>query len=283
MQLVFKYKKIFLIALASLTLGFICFIIFSRKDGLKGQDFNNIKLPNQYKNYNILAEQAVNLNYDIFLENPLKKKLRTNIILINNTKDYPAYMGLSQIILLREDGYFLELPGYGEGFEWWQIGDLNGNEDIDVAVMYQNMGSGSFKPFYFYEWNGYNFEVKLHNSNLFNRVELIDVDDDGRSEIVHTFRLFQFAWPWKEIYEWQLDKTKDTYGYVKANNLFPASYTEWLKDKELNPNGSFKIAPDFSETQDEKIILDINECLKQKAISNSQGTFADVDECYLGY
>lgn len=283
MKFIFRHKKISFTIIIFFII-FLC-VIFSMciQKKICGQDFSNIKLPDQYKNYDILAQQAVDLNYHIFLEHPLKKELKANIVLINNTKDYPAYMGLSQIILLREDGYFLELPGYGEGFEWWQIGDLNGNEDLDVAVMYQHMGSGLYKPFYFYEWNGYNFEVKLHNSNLFNRVELIDVDDDGRSEIVHTFRLFQFAWPWKEIYEWQYDKTKGTYGYVKASNLFPASYEEWLKDKELNSNGSFETAPEFWETQDGKIVLDINKCLKQKAILNSQGIFADVDDCYLGY
>src|SRR4030042_3853810 len=211
MEFIFRHKKKLLIIAGFLAVIFICFT-FSNKNKDYIQNFSNNKLPTQYTNYNILAKQAVELKYDIFLENPIEKELTTDIVLINNTKDYPSHMGISKIILLREDGYFLELPGYGEGFEWWQVGDLNGNEDLDVAVMYQNMGSGSFKPFYFYEWNGENFEVKLHNSNLFNRVELIDVDDDGMSEIAHTFRLFQFAWPWKEIYEGQYDKMKGIYG-----------------------------------------------------------------------
>ncbi len=268
-----KYKFIAII-LWLLLAGFIVYIKLVKNNSAF---IFNSDLPAQYHNYRIIGEYFIDIKYD----NRRDEKLKSKLVLIN--KDYLEYMGISKIILLREDGYFLELPGYGEGFEWWQVGDLNGNSNLDVAVMYQNMGSGSFKPFYFYEWNGENFEVKLHNSDLFNRVELIDIDDDGMSEIVHSFRLFQFAWPWKEIYEWQYDKTKGTYGYVKANNIFPASYNEWLRDKELNPNGNFETAPEFWDTPDGEIVLQTNQCLKEKAILNSQGTFADVDECYFGY
>lgn len=277
MKIFFHHKKIYFFIIFFFLLSLIYFILNEKKSCI--QNFSNNKLPYQYKNYDILAQQAVELNYHIFLEHPLEQGLKTNIVLINNTKDYPTHMGVSKIILLREDGYFLELPGYGEGFEWWQIGDLNGNSNIDVAVMYQNMGSGSYKPFYLYEWSGENFEVKLHNSNLFNRVELIDVDDDGMSEIVHNFRITKFAHTWKEIYQWRYDQKAGSYGYVKANNLFPASYNEWLRDKELEPAES----SDFYNSPQNQDTIEINNCLKEKAILNSQGIFADVDDCYLGY
>lgn len=273
----FEFIKKYKIFIIILLLFLMSFFIYSKLIKNNSESIFKTDLPAQYHNYRIIGEHFIDIKYDENRDENFQSKL----VLIN--RDYLIYMGISKIILLREDGYFLELPGYGEGFEWWQVGDLNHNSWLDVAVMYQNMGSGSFKPFYFYEWNGENFEVKLHNSNLFNRVELIDIDDNGMAEIVHSFRLFQFAWPWKEIYEWQYDKTKGTDGYVKANNMFPASYNEWLRDKEFNPNGNFETAPEFWNTQDGEIVLQTNQCLKEKAILNSQGTFADVDECYLGY
>jgi len=262
-----KKYKIFIIISLLLLMGFVIGIKLAKNN-------SDFRLPVQYHNYRIIGEHFIDIKYDENCDEDFKSKL----MLIN--RDEYDCIGISKIVLLRDDGYFLELPGYGEGFEWWQAGDLNKNGFVDVVVLYQNMGSGSSQPFYFYEWNGENFEVKLHNSNLFNWDELVDLDNDGSMEIVHEFRLFQFAWPWKEIYKWQLDQTKGTYGFVKANHLFPASYIEWLHDKELNPNGNFETAPDFWESQEGKITLGINQCLKEKAELNSQGVFADIESCY---
>lgn len=262
-----KKYKIFVIILLSFLVGFPVYIKLAKNDS---EVTFKTDLPTQYHNYRIIGEHFIDIKYD----DSLDKSFQSKLVLIN--RDYLEYMGVSKIILLREDGYFLELPGYGEGFEWWQVGDLNHNSWLDIAVMYQNMGSGSFKPFYFYEWNGENFEVKLHNSNLFNRVELIDIDDNGMAEIVHTFRITKFAHTWKEIYKWQFDQKKGTNGFVKVNHLFPASYTEWLRDKELNPGGS----QEFYDSPQGQDTIEINNCLKEKAILNSQGIFTDIEDCY---
>ncbi|MFH1187611.1 MAG: VCBS repeat-containing protein [bacterium] len=261
-----KRKKIFFVCvLLAAFLLIISWRFYNKKN----------KLPNQYKNFHILKEESTELNYSLLLESG-NSVLNTRIIVINNQVDMPTVLGLSKILLLREDGYFLELPGYGEGFEWWKVGDLNDNGYFDIAVLYQNMGSGSFQPFYFYEWNGENFEVELQNSDLFNWDELADLDNDGRMEIVHEFRVSQFAWPWKEIYKWDEEKRE----FIKANNLFHGIYEEWLKDKELNPDGNFQTLPEFWESQDGQTVLLTNQCLKEKAVLNSKGIFADIDVCY---
>ena len=98
----------------------------------KGAEFIfKSNLPEQYHNYRIIGEQFVDIKYD---ENR-DKDFRSKLVLIN--RDYDVYMGVSKILLIREDGYFLELPGYGEGFEWWQVGDLNYNSNLDVAIISQ--------------------------------------------------------------------------------------------------------------------------------------------------
>lgn len=262
-----KKYKIFVIIFLLLLGGFFVYIKLDKKNS---KFIFKRGLPVQYCNYKTIEEYSVDIRYDDYRDKNFKSKL----VVIN--KNYMEYMGISKIILIREDGYFLELPGYGEGFDWWKVGDLNDNGLPDVAVLYQNMGSGSFNPFYFYEWNGENFEVKLNNSNLFNWNKMADLDNDGALEIIHEFRVFQFAWSWKEVYKWDKNESK----FIKSNDIFPEIYEEWLKDKELNPNGSFKTDPHFWDTQDGKTVINTNNCLKEKAILNSQGIFADIDECY---
>ncbi|MBU1179668.1 hypothetical protein KJ885_01860 [Patescibacteria group bacterium] len=184
-------KDILIILFIFITIGLVLYTQLSKDD----------KLPRQYKDYEILDKKEVFLYYG--LDNLHNKK--TQLFVINNRKDYDTVLGLSKIILVREDGYFLELPGYGEGFQWWEVGDFNKNADLNIAVMYQNMGSGSFDPFYFYQWNGYNFDVKINNHNLFNDDKLVDLDHDGIMEVLHTFRSFRMEEPddlCKETYVW---------------------------------------------------------------------------------
>lgn len=241
--------------------------------------FHNNGLPKQYKDYKILKEEVVDINFGNEDDEHLEKKL----IIINNNQGQGLSMGFSKMILLREDGYFIELPGWGEGFRWWQIGDFTNNHRLNIVVMYDNSGNGAYNPFYFYEWNGYNFEIKLQNNSLYNSNELIDLDDDGVLEILHTLNLGRWSWSWPEIYKWNGRQ------FAKVNHLFPEIYKEWLKDKhyDLNTDPCIttegKMGDEFCTKWKEWIkqekIEEINNCLKEKAILNSQGIFADGNNC----
>ena len=236
---------------------------------LKGND-----LPTQYKNYRIIKQELVDVSIDL---NGGDQNLRKKIVVINNDIDSFLSIGFSKILLIREDGYFIELPGWGEGFQWWEVGNLNGNSSPDIAILYQNSGNGSYNHFYFYEWNGYNFEIKLQNKNFHNNDELVDLDNDGIFEIVHNFGLYRWTWGWKEIFKW--DKKKQN--FVKANHLFPSIYKKWLSDKEPNLNIVYENPPpEYFENPEWKTVETTNNCLKEKATLSAKSIFADIDDCY---
>lgn len=240
-------------------------------------------LPKQYKDYRILEEKVLNIKFGD--EDGRDDSLKKRLIVINNSKNWSSSVGLSKMILLREDGYFIELPGWGEGFRWWQTGYLNGNHRLDIAVMYENSGNGAYNPFYFYEWNGYNFEIKLQNDNFHNNNELIDLDGDGLMEVLHFVNLRKWSWSWPEIYKWNARKQE----FVKSNHLFSEIYTEWLKDNQFDPSADPCVTAEgemgdefcagWKEWRDWEALKKLGSCLTEKAILNSQGIFADVDDC----
>lgn len=257
-----------------LSLIFLLFIaaIFIFKQKLKSIT-ERFGLPRQYKNYFILAEEERRLDFHSLRYG--SKEMISKIMVINNMIDEPTVLGLSKIILIREDGYLLELPGYGEGFGWWRIGDFNNNGSLDVAVMYESMGSGSFDHFYFYEWNGENFEIKLKNEDLFNENKLVDLNNDGFEEIKHTYRINKFAFPWEDIYKWDRRRNE----YVLADNLFPANYEKWLISMKSYYKTKFPENPDIYSSPGGEILKEINTCLTAKAAMFAKGVFGNIDEC----
>lgn len=236
---------------------------------------NQFSLPRQYKNYTILAKEEKQI--DFYSLKYGSKKMISKIMVINNIIDEPTVLGLSKIILVREDGYLLELPGHGEGFIWWRVGDFNGNGNLDIAVMYESMGSESFNPFYFYEWNGENFEIKLKNDDLFNEDKMVDLDNNGIWEIKHIYRLSKFAFPWEDIYKW--DKQKNE--YILADSLFPNNYERWLNDIKNYYSIKFPDNPDIYSPPDGEYLKEINTCLIEKANKFIKGIFGNIDECKM--
>lgn len=263
------WRKKYLLGLIFLLFTAAIFV-FKQKLKSTAEQFS---LPRQYKNYSILAKEERRI--DFYSLKYGGKEMTSKIMVINNTIDEPTILGFSKIILVREDGYLLELPGYGEGFSWWRVGDFNDNGSLDIAVMYESMGSGSFDRFYFYEWNGENFEIKLKNEDLFNENKLVDLDNDGIWEIKHTYRINKFAFPWEDIYKW--DKQKNE--YVLADNLFPANYEKWLIGMENYYKIKFPENPDIYSSPGGEILREINACLTIKAKMFIKGVFGNIDEC----
>lgn len=263
------WAKKYLLWLIFLLLVIAVFVFRQKLKDIAGQS----NLPRQYKDYTILAEEKRQLDFDSLKYG--SKEMTSKIMVINNTIDRPTVQGLSKIILIRQDGYLLELPGYGEGLVWWKVGDFNGNGNLDIAIMYENMGSGSFDPFYLYEWNGENFEIKFKNDDLFNEDKLVDLNGDGIWEIKHIYRIDKFAFPWEDIYKWD----KQTNEYILADSLFPANYEKWLHDMKSYYSISFPDNPDISSSLGGKYLKEINTCLTEKADMLIKGIPGNVDEC----
>jgi len=235
------------------------------------KELKETNLSQQYANYRIIQEEYVDLNFDD------NKKLPIRLAVINNNIDSVLSIGISKIILVRDNGYFLELPGWGEGFNWWEVGDSNNNTLLDVSILYKNGGNGAYNKFYFYEWNGRNFEIKLHNNNLHNWDKLKDLDGDGVMEIIHSFHLLRWAYDWTDIYKWNTIKQD----WQKSNQLFPEFYEKWLIDKEIIPGITYENPPDeYFDTAEWRDTIQIDKCLQGKAYLNSQGIFADVEDCF---
>ena len=258
--------------LAFILLLIIAVFVFRQKLEAIAEQFS---LPRQYNNYTILTKEERQI--DFYSLKYGSKKMISKIMVINNIIDEPTVLGLSKIILIREDGYLLELPGHGEGFNWWKVGYFNGNGNLDIAVMYENMGSGSFDPFYFYEWNGENFEIKLKNDDLFNENKLVDLDNDGIWEIRHIYRLSKFSFPWEDIYKW--DKQKNE--YILADSLFPANYEKWLNDMKNYYSVRFPDNPNIYSSPNGEYLKEINICLKEKANMFIKGISGNIDECKM--
>ena len=232
------------------------------------------QLPAQYKDCEILAKKEI--KEERLIQDDLKE-MKAELIVIKDRVFGPVSIGFSKIIFLFEDGYFLELPGYGYGLRWWRVGNLVGKQpwDLEVAVMYEGGGSGSFAPFYFYRWNGVNFEIEFQNRDLFNENEMVDLDNDGILEIVHTFRLDKFAFNWREVYKWD-DKKME---FVKANNLFPEVYENWIKEQDEYFEKQSKENPKWYDSPFGKSMRELEACLREKAQLNLEGVFGEGRDC----
>jgi len=227
---------------------------------------NSFSLPAQYKNFDIISQEERQMNFFNLEEG--NRGVKAKIMVIGNKKDWPTPLGLTKIIFLGEDGYLIELPGYGEGLSWWRVGDFNGNGELDIAVMYESMGSASPDPFYFYEWNGENFDVKLSNRDeIFNEDKMVDLDNDGIYEIKHIYRLDKFAFPWEDIYKWDQQKNE----FILANNLFSENYNNWLKKNNY-------ILKKYS-LPDDDLERKIDFCLTEKAKILAHGITGGIEEC----
>lgn len=238
-------------------------------------------LPTEYRNYIILRETEIDVDKDGRQE---------RLVVVNTNKDYLS-IGISKLLLVKENGDFLELSGKGEGFNWWQVGDFNQNSQMEIAIMYENSGNGAYNPFYLYEWNGEEFQILLENKNGGNWDELIDMNGDGLLEILHTFLITKWGPSWVEVFQWD-DREKQK--YVKANHKFPDLYEKWLKE-EMNRNirgellpYSLAGVPGYRHTPEELKEVDLkrklSECLIEEAVANYNGIFADaINDCVNPY
>lgn len=226
-------------------------------------------LPEQYEDYYVIEQKEI--------VEPLGR-----LVIINNNREGLS-IGFSKLIFIKESGEVIELPGWGEGFNWWRVGDFNGNGAVEVAVMYENSGSGVYNPFYLYEWNGESFEIKVENKDGGNWDKLVDLDGDDIMEVVHTWSIDKWGPGWREVFAWDKERQK----YVKANHQFPQIYKEWLEQRGYIMTEDEFLA-ETSEGLRPLIPREISElglrailgaCLFDKVMLNVQGSFADIDGC----
>ena len=252
--------NIFWILILGLVIYFLNFLILPKFS-------NKAFLPKEFKDYIVLASQNINLDKD--------KKEEKLIALINKPS---STFSTSKIILIK-NSQSLELSGDDGKFLWWKIEDFNKNGKIELAVMYDNYGSAGFKSFYLYEWQDQDFKTLLSEEKISGKIEFKDLNKDEVSEILHKFSLDKWCCPWIEIYKWDKEKEK----YFKANNLFPEIYQKWLKDHQSRSFEKYGVGippSEYFETPEWKERERISNCLREKAILNSQGIFADGNDCY---
>lgn len=163
------------------------FLFFEKKE---------FELPKQYKDYSIIKKENIDIDKD-----GVDEKI---VIVSNISTEYSN--GITKMMLVKKDGTFLEMSGFGSELQWQQVGDFNKNGKTDVAVSYGYSGSGGFGRFYLYEWEGEFFSTILFKEDVENRAELKDLDNDGIKEVVYNFKQTKWGKEEQQIYGWNDDK-----------------------------------------------------------------------------
>lgn len=196
---------------------------------------------------------------------------------------YPA-VGLSVIDNLDNIKYFLEgselkettpygeIKGPGEYVKWLEVGDFDGDGMKEIAVQYIVSGSGLFHPFYVYKESGESFRLLLKRNDGVSQAKLIDLNDDGKKEILYSYVIDASGagprdWTvWKEVWGWREG------GLELVSHKFPAIYKNLILfyDHLLTDPDPDSWLKDY---------YPMIECLKDKAETNIYGTLADIKTC----
>lgn len=162
--------------------------------------------------------------------------------------------------------------GIGDHLDWWGFEDINGGNNNEFYAQFAFAGTASVHPFYLYSYKNGEFKLLLKLSEARSKAEVIDLDNDGIKEIVYKYALSgsgnreRETLRWKDI--WRLENGKP----IKVNNQFPDEYKELIPiyDRSLTS----KYNEDFYESD-----YPVYKCLKEKALQNISGQFADAKEC----
>jgi hypothetical protein len=133
-------------------------------------------LPNPYRDWYITKEMYLDINND--------NKSERLVAITDKLWD----MTSNAKVLILQNKQFIEVPaGYGASIIWWQGGDFNKNGKMELAVQYDSYGSGNLLDWYLCEWDGSNFHVILEGVRRSSKLDIKDIDSDGRAEIIHSF------------------------------------------------------------------------------------------------
>jgi len=182
--------KILLFSL--LVIGIMCLtastLLFLRRE--------SFPIPSEYKNFDILTEEKVDIDKDGREE---------KLAVISNVSKYFT-SGVTKILLIKKDGSFLELPDDGLELRWFKTGDINRNGKMDIAVLFGYSGSGGWGQFYLYEWDDGNFITLFSRDEMGGEAYFQDLDSDNREEMVFGFYPEKWGRKHLQFYKWDEEK-----------------------------------------------------------------------------
>lgn len=168
----------------------------------------------------------------------------------------------------------------GEHLDWWGFEDIDGDNNNEFYAQFAFAGTAGVHPFYLYSYKNDGFKLLLKLSEARSKAEGIDLDNNGTKEIVYGYALSgsgnreRETFRWKDI--WRLENGIP----IKVNNQFPNEYKELIPIYERSLTSKYN--QDFYEPD-----YPVYTCLKEKALQNISGQFADAKECkeiyYLKY
>lgn len=167
--------------------------------------------------------------------------------------------------------------------EQWMLGDyvaepiaedINADGKTEIVIQAVFTGTGLVHPFYiFQQQEDKFFKLILRLADGVSETKMVDFNNDGKKEILHSFVLDadgnagRSLTPWREIWAWQDGN------YQRANNLYPTIYNDLV----------FEYDNSLINVKDQAMIYyrpTIN-CLREKAKTNLRKIFADGRKCLL--
>lgn len=274
-----KWKKVFILIIVCFILFISLLLLYIRISNKKvKRTFSTIEIGSETFPKNPVLDAPVPY-LDILKQTNLNEN--TNISQVSHA----AYSGTGLILADKNDVFLSWLPegeliykdgisikSLGDVLDWWGFEDIDEDRNKEFYAQFGIAGTASVHPFYLYSYKNDEFKLLLKLSEARSKAEVIDLDNNGTKEIVYRYALSgsgnreRETLRWKDI--WRLENGKP----IKVNNQFPNEYKELIPiyDRALTS----KYNEDFYKPD-----YPVYTCLKEKALQNMSGQFADAKEC----
>ncbi len=110
-----------------------------------------------------------------------------------------------------------------------QLVDLDKDGEPEIVTAWEQDGSGGYKSFHLYRWDGSAYQLMAEFFEMQLRFELQDLNQDERPAVILRYEIGQHHWftvPWVDVYMLS-DKR-----LVSVNSQYPTFYRELLAQYE---------------------------------------------------
>lgn len=156
---------------------------------------------------------------------------------------HPVYPGAGLALIDHQDNFISWLPesslvtqspgqleSPGEVLDWWSLESLDGNTRMELAVQYGVAGTALVHPFYLFSYNkGVGFRVLLQLIDASSGTKLVDLDKDGRKEIIHEYSLSGIGKAERDLLRWKDIWRLEDGGYTKISHFFPEEFVDLVR------------------------------------------------------
>ncbi len=118
---------------------------------------------------------------------------------------------------------------FGCYFGATQLVDLDKDGEPEIVTAWEQDGSGGYKSFHLYRWDGSAYQLIGEFFEMQLRSELQDLNQDERPDVILRYEIGQHHWftvPWVDIYAFSGGQL------VSVNNQYPRFYKELLAQYE---------------------------------------------------